>query len=78
MRVLRDGPDNSQSELPCITRPLWLRTVTHRPVGPTGLYICIAHLCLSDYTPIPSFGGFGYVRVFYFDQYYIFIILNII
>ena len=39
MGVLRGGPGNSQSELPCITRPLWLRTVTHRPVGPTGLYM---------------------------------------
>jgi hypothetical protein len=44
MGVLRDGPDNSQSELPCITRPLWLRTVTHRPVGPTGLYMYCASL----------------------------------
>jgi hypothetical protein len=44
MGVLRGGPDNSQSELPCITRPLWLRTVTHRPVGPTGLYMYCASL----------------------------------
>jgi hypothetical protein len=60
MGVLRGGSGSSQSELPCITRPLWLRTVTHRPVG---------------YPPIPSFGRFGCVRVFYFDQYYIFIII---
>jgi hypothetical protein len=39
MGVLRGGPGNSQSELPCITRPLWLRAVTHRPVGPTDLYM---------------------------------------
>jgi hypothetical protein len=46
MRVLRDGPGNSQSELPCITRPLWLRTVTHRPVGPIGLYMyCASFAC---------------------------------
>jgi hypothetical protein len=44
MGVLRGGPDNSQSELPCITRPLWLCTVTHRPVGPTGLYMYCASL----------------------------------
>jgi hypothetical protein len=42
MGVLRGRPGNSQSELPCITRPLWLRTVTHRPVGPTGLYMYCA------------------------------------
>jgi hypothetical protein len=30
--------------LPCITRPLWLRTVTHRLVGPTGLYMHCASL----------------------------------
>jgi hypothetical protein len=35
MGMLRGGPGSSQSELPCITTPLWLRTVTHRPVGPT-------------------------------------------
>jgi hypothetical protein len=44
MGVLRGGPDNSQSELPCITRPLWLRTVTHRLVGPTSLYMYCASL----------------------------------
>jgi hypothetical protein len=44
MRVLRGGPGNCQSELPCITRPLWLRTVTHRPVGPTGLNMYCAPL----------------------------------
>jgi hypothetical protein len=44
MGMLRGGPGNSQSELPCITRPLWLLTVTHRPVGPTGLYMYCASL----------------------------------
>jgi hypothetical protein len=44
MGVLRGGPGNFQSELPCITRPLWLRTVTHRPVGPIGLYMYCASL----------------------------------
>jgi hypothetical protein len=44
MGVLRDGPGNIQSELPCITRPLRLRAVTHRPVGPTGLYMYCASL----------------------------------
>jgi hypothetical protein len=44
MGVLRGGPGNSQSELPCITRPLWLRTVIHRPVGPTSLYMYCASL----------------------------------
>jgi hypothetical protein len=36
------------------------------------------HLCLLDYPPTLSFGGFGRVRVFSLDQYYIFIILNMI
>jgi hypothetical protein len=44
MRVLRGGPGDSQSKLSCITRPLWLRTVTHRPMGPTGLYMYCASL----------------------------------
>jgi hypothetical protein len=44
MGVLRGGPGNSQSELSCITRPLWLRTVTHRLVGPTDLYMYCASL----------------------------------
>jgi hypothetical protein len=50
MGVLRDGPGNSQSELPCITRPLWLRTVTHRPVGPTGLYMYCASVLVGLFT----------------------------
>jgi hypothetical protein len=33
---------------------------------------------LPDYPPTLSFGGFGRVRVFSFDQYYIFTILNMI
>jgi hypothetical protein len=44
MGVLRGGPGNFQFELPCIIRPLWLRTVTHRPMGPTGLYMYRASL----------------------------------
>jgi hypothetical protein len=34
-------------------------------------------LCLSDYPPTPSFGGFGCVRVCSFDQYYIFLLFLI-
>jgi hypothetical protein len=47
MGVLRGGPGNSQYELLCITKPLWLRTVTHRPVGPTGLYMYCASLSVG-------------------------------
>jgi hypothetical protein len=47
---MRDGPGNSQSELPCITRPLWLRTVTHRLVGPTGLYMYYASVPVGLFT----------------------------
>jgi hypothetical protein len=44
MRVLRGGPGSSHSELLCITRLLWLRTVTHKHMGPTGLYMHCASL----------------------------------
>jgi hypothetical protein len=64
-KVLRDGPDNLSLRLSCITRPLWLRTVTHRHVGPTGLYIHCAPLSVG-YSPTSSFIGFGRARVFYF------------
>jgi hypothetical protein len=65
MRVLIDGPGELSLRLPCITRPLWLRTVTYRPVGPTGLYIHCAPL-LVGYPPTSSFDGFGRASVFYF------------
>jgi hypothetical protein len=77
MGVLRGGPGNSQSELPCITRPLWLRTVTHRPVGPTGLYM----YCASVPVGLSTDSVIWRVRLcqsVFFDQYYIFIILYII
>jgi hypothetical protein len=78
MRVLRDGPDNSQSELPCITRPLWLRTVTHRPVGPIGLYMYCASLPVGLSTDPVNWRVRLCQSVFSFDQYYIFIILDMI
>jgi hypothetical protein len=63
MRVLRGGPDNLSPRLPCITRPMWLRTVSHRPVGPISLYIHCTSLFVG-YPPTPSFDGFGLTRVF--------------
>jgi hypothetical protein len=65
MWVLSGEPDNFSLRLSCITRPLWLRTVTHRPVGPTGLYIHCAPLYV-DYSPTSSFDGFSHAREFYF------------
>jgi hypothetical protein len=65
MGVLRDGPDNLSLRLSCITRPMRLHTVTHRPVGPIGLYIHRAPLPVG-YSPTSSFDGFGSARVFYF------------
>jgi hypothetical protein len=65
MRVLRGGPDNLGLSLSCITRPLRLRTVNHRPVGPTGLYIHCTPLPIG-YSSTSSFDGFGRARVFYF------------
>jgi hypothetical protein len=65
MRVLRDRPGDIRLRLPCITRLLQLRTVIHRPVGPTGLYIYCAPL-LVGYPPTSPFDGFDRARVFYF------------
>jgi hypothetical protein len=65
MRVLRCGSDNLSMRLSCITRSLWLRTVTHRSVGPTGLYIYYAPLSV-DYSLTSSFDEFGSSRVLYF------------
>jgi hypothetical protein len=64
-RVLKGGPGDLSLRLSCITRPLRLRTVIHRPVRPTGLYIHCAPL-LVGYSPTSSFDGFGRARVFYF------------
>jgi hypothetical protein len=77
MGVLRGGPGNSQSELPCITRPLWLRTVTHRPVGSTGLYMYCAYVPVGLSTD-PVIWRVRLGRSVFFYQYYIFIIFNMI
>jgi hypothetical protein len=80
MRVLRDMSDNLSLKLSCITRPLRLHTMTHRPVGPTGLYIHCAPLTVG-YSPISSFDGFSRARVFYFFTniiYYYYLIYNLI
>jgi hypothetical protein len=55
-RVLRGGTGDLSLSLPCITRPLQLRTVTHRLVGPTSLSI--------HYAPLHV--GHSPTRVFYF------------
>jgi hypothetical protein len=65
MEMLRDGPDNLSLKLSYITRPLRLRMVTHRSVGPTDLYIHCTPLSVG-YSPTSSFDGFDRVRVFYF------------
>jgi hypothetical protein len=68
-KVPRGGQGDLSLRLPCITRLTGYI--------PLGLYIHCAPL-LVGYPPTPSFGGFGRARVFSFDQYYIFIILNMI
>jgi hypothetical protein len=78
MRVLRDGPGNSQSELPCITRPLWLRTVTHRPVGPTGLYMYCASMPVGLFTDLVIWRVRLCQSVFFWSLLYFIIILNMI
>jgi hypothetical protein len=77
MRVLRGRPGNPSLRLSCITRPMQLRTVSHRPMGPISLYIYCAPLYV-DYPPTPSFDGSilmdpsGRARFFWFlDQYFL-------
>jgi hypothetical protein len=83
MGVLRGGPGDLSPRLPYITRPMWLRRVTNRPVGPLGLSIYYAPLSV-DHSPTSSFDGFGNVMSVFFDQYYIYyyfvydLILNLI
>jgi hypothetical protein len=62
-KVLRGGPDNLSLRLSCITRPLRLRMVTHKPVGPTGLYIHCAPLPVG-YSPTSSLDEIDSARVF--------------
>jgi hypothetical protein len=78
MGVLRGGPGNSQSELPCITRPLWLRTVTHRPMGPTGLYMYCAFLPVGLSTDPVTWRVRLCQSVFFWSILYIYIILDMI
>jgi hypothetical protein len=73
--MLRDGPDNLSLMLSCITRPMRLRTVTHRPMGLIGLYIHCAPLPVG-YSPTPVIWRVRQRQsVFIFDQYYIIIII---
>jgi hypothetical protein len=76
---MRDGSDNISLRLSCIIRLLRLRTVTHGPVGPTGLYIYYAHLPIG-YSPTSSFDKFGRARVFYFLSilYYYYVVYDLI
>jgi hypothetical protein len=68
MGVLRGGPGDLSVRLSSITKPTGYI--------PLGLYIHCAPLLVS-YPLTPSFGGFGCVRVFFY-QYYIFTIFNMI
>jgi hypothetical protein len=77
MGVLIGGPDNLSLRLSCLTRPLLLRTVTHRLVGPTGLYIHYAPLPVG-YSLTSSFYRFDRARVFYFLSILFIIIHNMI
>jgi hypothetical protein len=78
MGALRDRPGNSQSELPCITRPLWLRTVTHRPVGPTGLYMYCASVPVELFTDPVIWRVRLCQSAFFWSLLYFIIILNMI
>jgi hypothetical protein len=77
MTVLRGGPDNISLRLSCITRPLLLHIVTHRPMGPIDMYIHYAAL-LIGYSLTSSFDGFDCARVFYFLSILFIIIQNMI
>jgi hypothetical protein len=74
---MRGGPGSSQSELPCITRPLWLRTVTYRPVGPTGLYMYCTSLLVGLSTD-PVIWRVRLCQSVFFWSILYFIILNMI
>jgi hypothetical protein len=70
MRVLRDGQSDLSRRLPYIARPMWLRTVTNRPVGPFGLCIYCAPLPIG-HSPTSSFDGFdGAISVFLWSILY--------
>jgi hypothetical protein len=77
MRVLRDGSGDRSLRLPYITRPMWLRAMTNRLMGPLGLCIHCAHFPVG-HSPTSSFDGFGGARVFYFLINIIFIIIQYI
>jgi hypothetical protein len=65
MGVLRGKTDNPNLRLSYITRPMRLRMVSHRLVGPISLYIHCAPLSVS-YSSISSFDRFDSAKVFYF------------
>jgi hypothetical protein len=74
MGVMRGGKDNISQMLSCITISLRLRTVTHMPVEPTGLYIHCAPLLSVIHRP-HYLTGSAVPECFIFDQYYIIIIM---
>jgi hypothetical protein len=77
-RVLRGGPADLSLRLPCITKPLLLRTVTHRPVGPIDLSIHRTPL-LIGHSPTSSLDEIGSAKVFYFLSilYYYYYVYNL-
>jgi hypothetical protein len=79
MGVLRGGLDNLSPRLSCITKPLRLRMVIHRPVGLIDLYIHCTPL-LVGYSPTSSFDELGHVRLFYFllILYYYYVVYDLI
>jgi hypothetical protein len=77
MGVLRGEPNNLSLRLSFITIPLQLRTVTHRPMEPTGLYIHYTPLPVG-YSPTSSFDGFGRASVFLSILYYYYVVYDLI
>jgi hypothetical protein len=71
MGVLKGGLSDLSPRFPCITRPIWFRTVTNRPVGPLGLSIHCASLPVG-HSPTSLFDEFNSATSVFFNQYYIY------
>jgi hypothetical protein len=67
----------SQSEIALHNQTNGLHSVNWLAREALGLYMHRTLLPVG-YPPTPSFDGIGHVRVLYLDQYYIFIILDMI